>query len=106
MNPNNANVRHLNGREVIVSLRDLILFYLAKIQKDNFDTVETEIDVNSKSPNHTPDDACSYENSDKIMSVSPQPNLPRRPGRFNNDRYDRSHDLLTDTALYVTSERL
>ena len=94
MNPNNANVRHLNGREVIVSLRNLILCTLAKIQKNNFDTVETEIDVNSKSPNHTPDDAYSNENSDKIVSALPQPNLSWRPGRFNKDRYDRSLDII------------
>ena len=83
MNSNNANVRHLNGREVIVSLQDLAPCPSAKIQKDIFDAIDTEIDVNSESPNHTPDDACSDKTRDEIVFASPQPNLTRKSGRFN-----------------------
>ena len=83
MNPNQANVRHLNGRKATVSLQKLAPRSSKEKQKDNFGAVDTEIHVYSESPNHTPDDACSNESRQEIVPASPQPNLPLKSARSN-----------------------
>ena len=67
VNPNNANVRHLNGREVTASLRDFAPCLSEENQKDNFDAVDTEIDADIEAP----DDARNNETREEIVSASP-----------------------------------
>ena len=78
VNSNYTNVCHLNGCKVTISLQDLAPCLSKENQQDNFDAVDTEITVNSESPNHTPDDVCSNKTREEFVPALPQPNLLQR----------------------------
>ena len=88
VNPNYANVRHLNGREVTVSLQDLA----PCPSHENFSAEEDE-QVAPSNENAPPSQISSPEEDNPPNKVAPAPVLPRKSLRKNKGMPSFKHGI-------------